>query len=485
MNDSLTGKPVKKEKNDRGPCPNRQLSLPFCLDDCQTPAAGYRNGTSLNNDGSNGNYWSSSPNESNTNNAYNLNFHSSNFNLNNNNRYYGQSVRPVTEQAPPVATSFSKISKEQLLLDLYRAYKDARRHKRQKNYQTLFEMRLEENLVDLRDELYTRTYKPRPSSCFIIHDPKMREVFAADFRDRIVHHLFYNYTHHLFERTFIHDSYSCITGRGTHFGIKRLKHHIQSVSIGYSKPCYVMKVDIKGYFMSINRDILLHLCRKTLSHYHKEMTDPAFVDYLLETIVNIDPTDGCKIIGDKNEWSLLPKGKSLFTAPKNCGLPIGNLSSQLFSNVYMNHFDQFVKRVLHCQHYGRYVDDAYFVAREKKQLRDYLPLLQQFLQTELGLTLNMRKTYISDARFGVEFLGAFIKPFRTYCAAKPLKRIRRNLHSLPHGNPHLLQAKVNSILGVLSHYNCYRMRRGLLGQIAKLQQTGRFDKSLLKFVPYL
>lgn len=93
-----------------------------------------------------------------------------------------------------------------------------------------FEFNLEDNLVTLRDELLSRTYKPQPSNCFIIHDPKMREVFAANFRDRIVHHLFYNYTHHLFERSFIYDSYSCIKGRGTHFGINRLKHHIRSVS---------------------------------------------------------------------------------------------------------------------------------------------------------------------------------------------------------------------------------------------------------------
>ena len=126
-----------------------------------------------------------------------------------------------------------RLTREQLLADLRQAYYDARRHKRHKPYQLRFEARLEQNLNALCDELYSRTYKPLPSSCFIITDPKKREVFAADFRDRIVHHLYYNYTHEMYERTFVHDSYSCIKGRGTHFGIRRLEKHILQESEGY------------------------------------------------------------------------------------------------------------------------------------------------------------------------------------------------------------------------------------------------------------
>lgn len=120
------------------------------------------------------------------------------------------------------------MTKQELLTDIIRAYKDARLHKRNMCYQLEFEYNLEANLHKLCDELWARTYKPRPSTCFIIHDPKMREVFAADFRDRIVHHLFYNYTYKTYERTFIADSYSCIKDRGTHYGIGRLRHHILS-----------------------------------------------------------------------------------------------------------------------------------------------------------------------------------------------------------------------------------------------------------------
>lgn len=162
-----------------------------------------------------------------------------------------------------------------------------------------------------------------------------------------MHHLFYNYTHEVFEKSFIYDSYSCIKNRGTHFGIERLKHHILSVSKGYSKPCFVLKVDIKGYFMSINRNVLLELSRKTLSKFESNNNlDYELIDYLLEIIVRTNPIENCNVLGNVEEWNDLPKEKSLLTADENCGLPIGNLSSQLFSNVYLNAFDQYVKRTL-------------------------------------------------------------------------------------------------------------------------------------------
>ena len=157
-----------------------------------------------------------------------------------------------------------RLTKEQLLKDLYQAYFDARKHKRNKPYQLRFEANLENNLQELCNELFDRTYKARPSICFIIRDPKKREVFAANFRDRIVHHLYYNYTHEIYERTFIHDTYSCIKGRGTHYGIDRLQQHIRKESQNYKIPCYALKMDIRGYFMHINREKLLQICFATL-----------------------------------------------------------------------------------------------------------------------------------------------------------------------------------------------------------------------------
>lgn len=478
---------------------NHPASPPLSIDDCpiSVPAAGNRNGTSLNNAGENGNYWSSTPNESNSNNAYNLNFNSGDHNTNWNNRNNGFSVRGVSEFAdngqPRESSRHFSLSKEQLLKDLYRAYKDARKHKRGRSYQLRFEYHLEDNLVALRNELFERRYHPSASDCFIIHDPKMREVFAAKFRDRIVHHLFYNYTHRLFERTFIHDSYSCIEKRGTHFGIERLKHHVRSVSGNFKQPCYVLKVDIRGYFMSIDRNRLRDICIDTIDRHYKRKACPQhegipeidFVKYLLEQVLCFNPIEDCRRIGEVREWEGLPPEKSLFHSDAGCGLPIGNLSSQLFSNVYMNKFDQFAKRELKCRHYGRYVDDAYIVASDRKELKRLIPRIESFLECELGLKVNQAKTRIFNVYHGVEFLGAFIKPHRTYISTASLKRIVRKVNLLKYcHDARQLQSSVNSFLGVLSHYDSYCLRKVLFTYRSGLNKRGVFSNNILKFRPH-
>ena len=468
-------------------CGSSFKPLPFTSEEGwpeRVPCAGNGNGTSLNNSGSNGNYWSSVPNSDN-NNAYELNFNSSNHNTNNNNRNYGQSVRPV-----PGFTSESQDGVPRrghtLLADLIVAYRDARRHKRSRSYQTHFEMNQEQELVRLRDELQERRYVARPCSCFIIHDPKMREVFAAEFRDRVVHHLFYNYTHSLFERTFIADSYSCIEGRGTHYGVNRLRKHILSCSQNWTNPCYVLKIDIKGYFMGINRVRLLTRCREILMRARGRARcdlDWDLVDYLLESICMLNPVENCRVIGDRSEWSRLPKEKSLFNSKPGCGLPIGNLSSQLFSNIYLGALDDFVKRELKCRHYGRYVDDAYVVASSKEELYGIVPRIRDFLREELELELNEDKVCVIDAYKGVEFLGAYVKPYRTYPSMRSLRRMRGRMKSLDwSGDPHRIQAKVNSMMGVLSHYDCWHERKVLVWK-AGLRDYGRVTDDCLRFYP--
>ena len=484
-------------KKSAGKLPDNHSLPVFSVDDClnSVPAAGWRNGTSLNNQGTNGNYWSSTPHESNSNNAYNLNFNSGNHNTNWNNRNNGQSVRPVSELTRDAVIEEHRhfsISREKLLADLYQAYKDARRNKRGRLYQLEFEYNLEENLVKLCDELLGGAYKPLPSSCFIIHEPKMREVFAAHFRDRIVHHLFYNYTHILFERTFIYDSYSCIKNRGTHFGIKRLEHHIRSVSNGYSYPCYVLKIDIKGYFMSIDRKRLFNICKETLDRMKNrgsdrpgkvwgDVLDCDFIYYLLDKMIFFDPVENCVVRGECSDWNSLPAEKSLFGAAEGRGLPIGNLSSQLFSNIYLNRLDQFAKRVLGCRHYGRYVDDAYIVSNDSLHLKSLVVQIKEFLDLELGLSLSNNKVRVYDAYHGVEFLGAFIKPFRSYVSKSSLTRIERNVracHRMPSAK---LQASLNSCLGVLSHYDSFRLRRVMFGLNDELLARGRFSADWLIF----
>lgn len=361
------------------------------------------------------------------------------------------------------------LSREQLLADLYQAYLDARRHKRNKPYQQRFEAHLERNLNALCDALYSRTYKPYPSTCFIITDPKKREVFAADFRDRIVHHLYYNYTHELYERTFIYDTYSCIRKRGTHFGIRRLEQHVRQESQHYTVPCYVLKMDISGYFMHINRQRLLDICLDTLSrmsthrvlnHVPKtwqEVLDMDFVRYLTREIVLLNPIEDCRLHGSETEWEDLPKSKSLFHSPVGCGLPIGNLTSQLFSNVYLNVLDQYVKRELGCRHYGRYVDDFYVVSADRVYLEQVAKWVSVALQERLDLEINDGKTKVHSIWHGVDFLGAYVKPYRQYASRQMVARMRDKLRHLPWDNREKVQASLQSYGGLLSHGMNYRL----------------------------
>ena len=355
------------------------------------------------------------------------------------------------------------LSREQLLADLYQAYYDARRHKRNKPYQLRFEADLERNLNALCDELYNRTYKPYPSTCFIITDPKKREVFAADFRDRIVHHLYYNYTHELYERTFIYDSYSCIRGRGTHFGIRRLEQHIRQESQHYTVPCYVLKMDISGYFMHINRQLLLSICLATLERMSvhrilkhvpttwQQVLDMDFVRYLTHEIVLLNPIKDCRLHGSEEEWADLPQSKSLFHSPAGCGLPIGNLTSQLFSNVYLNVLDQYVKRKLRCRHYGRYVDDFYVVSADKEFLLEVAERVKEVLLMRLHLEINDGKTKVLSIWHGVDFLGAYVKPHRQYASRQMVMRMREKLRHLPQYDAQHVQASLQSYEGLLSH----------------------------------
>lgn len=397
-----------------------------------------------------------------------------------------------------------KLTYSQLLADIHTAYYDARRHKRNKPYQQKFEANLEHNLSQLCYELWTRSYKPRPSTCFIIADPKKREVFAAEFRDRIVHHLYYNYTHEMFERTFIQDSYSCIKGRGTHYGIRRLEHHIRQESQNYKERCYVLKMDVRGYFMNISRQRLLEICNRQLTRMmtHRidsinlatwqEVVDMDFVFYLTREIVMLNPVECCRMKGDASDWNDLPHDKSLFHSAPDCGLPIGNLTSQLFSNVYMNELDQFMKRTLHCKHYGRYVDDFFVVSCDRRWLLSLIDSIRSFVGEQLGLSLHEGKTLIVDVRYGVEFLGAYLKPWRMYLGNKCLKRMKKKIVALNRRvasycpstalqTSFMLRSSLNSFLGVMSHYKSRTLRTNLMLRMSCFSLYGRFNSSFLLF----
>ena len=382
------------------------------------------------------------------------------------------------------------ITRQQLLMDLYQAFYDAKRHKSKRSYVKKWERNLKANMEALCDELYTRTYRPLPSKCFIVDYPKKREIFAAMFRDRIVHHLYFNYTNKLYERTFIQDNYSCIKGRGTHYGIGRIRDFCRKESQNWQRKCYVMHLDIRGYFMHIDRKRLLEIAvdslRKMSGHLYGDKTwgdtiDMGLVEWLTELIALLDPKENCVICGSKDDWVGLDPAKSMLHLEDGLGLPIGNLTSQLFSNVYLNRFDQFMKRELKCRYYGRYVDDAAVVSCDREWLLSLVPRIREFLKNELGFELHMGKLEISEVHRGVEFLGSYILPWRTYVSNHSLRRIEKKVADIDYGKPWVASRSINSYLGVFRHTASYNVRKRLLVNRRSLR-IGVFDDGLTKFV---
>lgn len=383
---------------------------------------------------------------------------------------------------------------EKLLTDIFRAYYDARENKRNTYSQLRFEMNLEDNLVQLYHEIEDRSYRVGRSICFITNVPVKREIFAADFRDRVVHHLLCNYVGPLFERTFITDSYSCRKGMGTHFGIGRLEHHIRSCSNNFQWKCYLLKLDIQGYFMNINRQILYDIITQKLDRFARrracgrqtweQLLDFDLIRFLAREIVFNDPTKNCEVRGNQKQWIGLPPSKSLFHTPESCGLPIGNLTSQLFSNVYLSKLDDFIKRTLGVKHYGRYVDDFYIVGNDRFRLMQLVPVIRTFLREELGLSLHPDKIYLQEVTKGINFLGTNIKPYRRYLINKTKRRINRQMRSVCHRPPRLMIATINSYLGYMQHLNCQHFIRRMIGRNPWLYERGRFTEHYRKFVPY-
>lgn len=368
------------------------------------------------------------------------------------------------------------MNSKKLLYDLFQAYYDARRNKRSTINALAFEVDYETKLFQLYEEIKSGKYKINPSICFISFKPVQREIFAADFRDRIVHHLIYNYISPFFERLFISDSYSCRIGRGTSRGVKRLNHFIRSCSDNYKRECYVLKLDIKGYFMAIDRSILYQKVENTVNRFQETADfDVDLILRLIRQVIFHDPTKHCRLKGTKEDWKGLPKSKSLFCAGGNKGLPIGNLTSQLFGNVYLNDFDHFVKYKLGCKYYGRYVDDFVIVHQDKECLKSIIPVLRKYLQNEISLELHPKKVYLQHFSKGAPFLGTIIKPYRVYIRNQTkgnfYKKIEywnnflaENQHKLSRKNLGQFLASMNSYLGIMGQYSTYKLRKKMLTQ---------------------
>jgi len=367
---------------------------------------------------------------------------------------------------------FESFERDKLLADLFQAYYDARKNKRNTHSALSFEMHYERELFRLCDEILNRSYSPRPSICFIVNKPVKREVFAADFRDRIIHHLIYNYIFHVFENRFIHDSYCCRVGKGTHYGIKRLEHFIRSCSENYHRDCYILKIDISGYFMSIDRSLLYEKLKfSILKNFGIIDGDIGLVLYLIHKTIFNNPINGCIMKCGRSKWNDLPRSKSLFYSEKDKGLPIGNLTSQLFANIYLDEFDHFMKGVLKLKYYGRYVDDIVMVHHDRDYLKTMIPIAREYLKLHLMLQLHPRKIYLQHYTKGVVFLGAIIKPHRIYITNRTkgnfYTAIKRQNEIVKYHEPTKEErenflSSLNSYLGIMKHYSTYELRKEMI-----------------------
>ncbi len=355
-----------------------------------------------------------------------------------------------------------------LSLRLFEAYFRARRNKRNTWNQLKFEIDFEHNLLQLAEEIRRRQYKPKPCIAFIVNEPVKREIFAADFRDRVVHHLLHGCINHIVEGKLIHDTYSCRKGKGTLYGINRIDRFIRSCSRNYQRDAYILKLDITGYFRNMRQDILWKKVKKILSGRNSDYCGLSreLIDYLLYRIIHTHAADNCRVKCSKTEWQGLPKSKSLFSVEKGCGLPIGNLTSQLFGNIYLNDFDQFVKHQLGIKYYGRYVDDMVFIHHCNDYLRSTIGVVRKELAT-VGLEVHPGKIYLQHYTKGVQFLGQFIKPYRKYISRRTknnffqaIEEINKVLDfegKIEGQQIERIRFTMNSYLGLLKHTNSYRL----------------------------
>lgn len=353
------------------------------------------------------------------------------------------------------------------LEEVFEAYYECRKTKRYSSGALQYEVNLEENLIQLYTLLNMRAWIPGKSTCFIVTKPVRREIFAAPFRDRIVHHILIRRLNPTFEKYFIKDSYACRKQKGTHAAIKRVEHFIKSQTNNGKSNAYVLKLDIKGFFMNIDKNLLWQKLENFIDKkYTSDSAD--FEKYLCKQIIFNDPTKNCMFRSPQSEWKLLPKDKSLFTTKENCGLPIGNLTSQVFANFFLSEYDHFIKHTLGIKCYVRYVDDCVFVHKNKQVLKHVIKKSKKFLIKQLNLTLHPKKIYLQPAKNGVAFLGTYIKPNYTVCSHRVknnfvdcLKKYTTiaNKHKLSKQEKQNCLSSINSYLGIISHYKTYKFRK--------------------------
>ena len=303
-----------------------------------------------------------------------------------------------------------------------------------------FGYNLEDNIFRLRQELKTETYQHSNYTSFYIEDPKLRHIHKACVKDRVLHHAVFRILYPIFDKTFIFDSYSCRIKKGTHRAVNRLQKFARKVSKNNTENCFILKCDIRKFFASIDHIILL----ETLQQY----------------------------IPDRNIlWLLRNVIESFSSTRPGIGLPLGNLTSQLLVNIYMNEFDQFVKHKLKIKHYIRYCDDFVVFGESREFLEKLIPQISRFLKEELKLFLHSNKISIRKHHQGVDFLGYISFPhhrlLRTKTKRRMFKKIEQRVKELKRGeiSDKSFNQSIQSYLGILKHCDSHKLRQKLKNQI--------------------
>lgn len=320
--------------------------------------------------------------------------------------------------------------------NLFLAWDAFKGDKRNKPDVLRFEWNLEEHIFKLHRDLKNKTYKHGPYKGFYVRDPKQRHIHKASVRDRVLHHAVSSVINPIFESTFVPTSFSCRIGYGTHKGVEILEKTLRKIHRNGTNPCFVLKCDIQKFFNTVDHVILLSILEKRIKDNNAM--------WLLKEIIE--------------SFSL-----SYSTLFKEKGLPIGNLTSQLFANIYMNEFDQFIKHEMKVKYYVRYTDDFAIASPDRQYLEQLIPRITYFLSCELALKLHPKKIVIRKLRQGIDFLGYIIFPKHRLVRSKTKRRMfakmrhRIEEYKLGRISKLTLEQSLQSYLGVLSHATAHTL----------------------------
>lgn len=344
--------------------------------------------------------------------AWNVNFNNGNANWNNqDNNNHVRAVRASEYRGDPSFRS------------LHTAWRRARRGKKASPNQLTFDAHWIDGLLQIEKALKAGTWRPRPTTCFIATAPKAREIHAPDFADRIVHHWVVPQLEAIYEPTFIFDSFSNRVGKGTHAAVDRLQGFMREVESGQGGG-YYLQLDIKNFFNRIHRPTLYALLKDRMERHGLSIECRRAVHALLRhSPLEAGVTFACT----PAERNRVPAHKRLDQAPAGCGIPIGNLSSQFFANVYLDRLDQFVKRTLRAPRYLRYVDDFVLVHESREQLETWQAAIVRFLLEDLKLELKA-DVKLKPLAAGADFLGYVIFPTHRVVRRRVVGHCRMKLH---------------------------------------------------------